>query len=210
MNVLDPSHYKFHNKVHYWKKTEMQEKNEQCVIFPSIPAQSTWSGQKWLLAIKSLHTESYGFVLWNVSGYGRVVAPCHAVIVPDTASYIRGWIQMVLAPNDLFSWNNKYNKYNEYNITDTFTCILLSYAHYLLCACWHLEAMKGPSSLTSCRLLILSRLLSSLIWGQLTLLVPALGARPPFPQNGALIHRVRAHSLTGIRNSNNSEKGTVV
>jgi hypothetical protein len=31
-------------------------------------------------------------------------------IVPDTASYIRGWIQMVLAPNDLFSWNNKYNK----------------------------------------------------------------------------------------------------
>ncbi len=28
--------------------------------------------------------------------------------------YIRGWMQMVLAPNDLFSWNNKYNKYNEY------------------------------------------------------------------------------------------------
>jgi hypothetical protein len=26
----------------------------------------------------------------------------------------------------------------------------------LLCACWHLEAMKGSSSLTSCRLLILS------------------------------------------------------
>jgi hypothetical protein len=31
------------------------------------------------------------------------------IIVPDTASYIRGWIQMVLARNDLFSWNNKYN-----------------------------------------------------------------------------------------------------
>ncbi len=43
------------------------------------------------------------------------------VTVPDTASYIRGWIQMVLAPNDLFSWNNKSNKYTEYNITDTFT-----------------------------------------------------------------------------------------
>ncbi len=46
--------------------------------------------------------------------------------VPDTASYIRGWIQMVLAPNDLFSWNNKYNKYNEYNITITFICIFLA------------------------------------------------------------------------------------
>ncbi len=31
--------------------------------------------------------------------------------VPDTASYIRGWMQMVLTPNDLFSWNNKYNEY---------------------------------------------------------------------------------------------------
>ncbi len=42
--------------------------------------------------------------------------------VPDTASYIRGWVQMVLAPNDLFSWNNKYSKYIDYNDTDTFTC----------------------------------------------------------------------------------------
>jgi hypothetical protein len=34
--------------------------------------------------------------------------------VPDTASYIRGWMQMVLTPNDLFSWNNKYSKYTSY------------------------------------------------------------------------------------------------
>ncbi len=33
---------------------------------------------------------------------------------------------MVLAPNDLFSWNNKYSKYKEYNILDTFTCIFLA------------------------------------------------------------------------------------
>ncbi len=79
---------------------------------------------------------------------------------------------------------------------------LLSYVHYLLCACWHLEAMKGLSSLTSCLLLILSRPLSSLVWAQLTLLVPALGIRSPLSQNGAPIHRVRAHSLTGIWNSN--------
>jgi hypothetical protein len=71
----------------------------------------------------------------------------------------------------------------------------------LLCACWHLEAMKGSSSWSSCRLLILSRLSSSLIWLQLTLFVPASGIRPPLPQNGAPIHRVRTHSLTGIRNN---------
>ncbi len=122
--------------------------------------------------------------------------------VPDTASYIRGWIQMVLAPNDLFSWNNKYNKYIEYNITNMFTCFFLATAtaHNLLCACWHLETMKGSSSSTPCR--PLSRPVPSLIWAQLTLLVHALGIRSPLPQNGAPIHRVRAHSLTGIRNIN--------
>jgi hypothetical protein len=26
--------------------------------------------------------------------------------------YIRGWMQMVLAPNDLFSWNNDTMRYN--------------------------------------------------------------------------------------------------
>jgi hypothetical protein len=120
-------------------------------------------------------------------------------IVPDTASYIRGWIQMVLAPNDLFS--ETINTVSTLNTIHWHVHLFfLSYAHHLLCACWHLEAMKGPSSLTSCRLLILSRLHSSLIWAQLTLLVPALGFLYPLPQNGAPIHRVRAHSLTGIRN----------
>jgi hypothetical protein len=75
-------------------------------------------------------------------------------------------------------------------------------AHNLLCASSHPEAMKGSSSLTSCCLLILSRLSTSLIWAQLTLLVPAWGTRSPPLQDGAPIHRVRAHSLTGIRNSN--------
>ncbi len=73
--------------------------------------------------------------------------------VPDTASYIRGWIQMVLAPNDLFSWNNKYNKYNNYTFTDAFTCFSWAMHINFLCACWHHEAMLGSSSLASCRLL---------------------------------------------------------
>jgi hypothetical protein len=77
---------------------------------------------------------------------------------------------------------------------------LPSYAHYSLCARWHPEAMKGLSSLTSCRLLVLSRLLSSLIWAQLTPFVPALRIQPPLPQNGIPIHRVRAYSLPVIRN----------
>ncbi len=79
----------------------------------------------------------------------------------------------------------------------------------LLCASWHLEAMKG-SSLTSCRLLILSRLSSSFVWAQLTLLVLTLGIRPPFSQDGVPIHWVRAHSLTGIRNSRSRRNNTRV
>jgi hypothetical protein len=69
---------------------------------------------------------------------------------------------MVLTPNDLFSWNNKYSKY---------TVILSHYIHQqwvhfrlpamhvnLLCACWHSEAVKGSSSLSSRRPLISLRI----------------------------------------------------
>ncbi len=51
---------------------------------------------------------------------GQNITTC---IVPNTASYIRGWIQMVLTPNDLFSWNNKYSKYTNIYIANTFTFI---------------------------------------------------------------------------------------
>jgi hypothetical protein len=71
-----------------------------------------------------------------------------------------------------------------------------------LCACSCSEAMKGQSSLTSCHLLIFSRLSASPVWAQLTLIVPAWGTRSLSIQNGAPFHRVRAHSLTGIQNSN--------
>ncbi len=131
---------------------------------------------------------------------GHLLSTMRSIMpVPDKASYIRGWIQMVLASNDLFSWNNKYNKYIEYNITDTFTCFFLDmHTTYSV----HAGILKPwRSSLTFCCLLILSHLVPSLIWVQLTLLVPALGIRSPLPQDGAPIHRVRAHSLTGIRNN---------
>jgi hypothetical protein len=108
------------------------------------------------------------------------------------------WHQMIYFPETINKISTRIQYHRHIHL------YLLSCAHYLLCACWHLEAMKGPSSLTSCRrLLILSRLLSSLIWVQLMLPVPVLRTRSPLSQNGAPIHRVRAHPLPGIRNKDN-------
>jgi hypothetical protein len=47
-------------------------------------------------------------------------------------------------------------------IIDTFTFIFLAVHINSLCACWHPEAMKGSSSLSSCHLLILPRITSPL------------------------------------------------
>jgi hypothetical protein len=46
-----------------------------------------------------------------------------------------------------------------------------------------------------------SRLSSSFVRSQLTLPVPTVGIRPPLPQNGAPIHRVRTHSLSRVQHS---------
>jgi hypothetical protein len=125
----------------------------------------------------------------------------HPVLpVPDTASYIRGWIQMVLAPNDLFSWNNKYNKYNEYNTTDTFTRFFSLCTPFTLCmlASWIREGvvflgfLPSSHSITSCPFPYL---------GSTDAPCSRLGDLAPLPQNGTPIHRVRAHSLTGIQNT---------
>jgi hypothetical protein len=106
------------------------------------------------------------------------------------------WHQMVYFPETI-------NTVSTMNTTSSLHSRVSSQAMHtnLLCACWHLEAMKGSSSLTSCHLLIPSRLPSSFVWAQLTLPVPGLGIRPPFPQYGVPIHWVHAHSLTGIRNN---------
>ncbi len=52
--------------------------------------------------------------------------------VPDTASYIRGWMQMVLTPNDLFSWNNKYSKYMVI-LSHIYTLTMGSLSNFKLC-----------------------------------------------------------------------------
>ncbi len=115
--------------------------------------------------------------------------------------YIRGWMQMVIAPNDLFSWNNKYNKYNV--TRDICTLSSWGYARELiLCklAFWShegvffLDLLPSPHS-------VLSRLSTSPVWAQLTLIVPAWGTRSLSLQNGASLSRIRAHSLTGIQHN---------
>jgi hypothetical protein len=83
------------------------------------------------------------------------------------------------------------------------TFFLLAMHVNSLCACSHSEAMKGSSSL---RLLILSRLLASPVWAQLTLTDPTRGARSLYFQDGGPFHRVRAHSLTGVQNNQTPEE----
>ncbi len=71
----------------------------------------------------------------------------------------------------------------------------------LLCACWHSEAVKGSSSLSSRRLLISLWVTSSLFLcpEPTDAPCPYLRIRPPLPQDGAPIHRVRTHSLSGSK-----------
>ncbi len=104
------------------------------------------------------------------------------VRVPDTASYIRGWIQMVLAPNDLFSWNNKYNKYLGYNVTDIFTCFFLAMhtthsVHAGILKPWR-GCLPWPPAFFSFYH-VFSLPLSGLNWRPL---FPLWGSGPPFPK----------------------------
>ncbi len=96
---------------------------------------------------------------------------------------------------------NTVSKMNIY-ITNTFTFISLAEHITHSVHTGILKPWRGrlPHLLVVFSSYHVSRLLSTLVRAQLTLLVPALGIRSPFPQNGAPIHRVRAHSFTGIRN----------
>jgi hypothetical protein len=64
---------------------------------------------------------------------------------------------MVLTPNDLFSWNNKYSKYtiilSHINYNELNSCLPTLHINSL-CAWWHSEAVKESSSSSSRHLLI--------------------------------------------------------
>ncbi len=114
------------------------------------------------------------------------------ICVPDTASYIRGWIQMVLTPNDLFSWNNKYSKYtsyycnyiHEYNSLSAFQlCTPLTLC---MLAFWSCEGVvflvhSLSSHFTADHVFPLP--LSGVNWRSLSLL---WGSGPPLPKMAAL------------------------
>ncbi len=130
------------------------------------------------------------------------------IIVPDMASYIRGWIQMVLTPNDLFSWNNKYSKYTIILLwlyTSTMDSLLI----FQLCTSTysvHAGILKLWRGRLPCPLVVfsfhyVSRLSSSSVRSQLTLPVPAMRIRFPLSQDGAPIHRVRTHSLSRVQHT---------
>ncbi len=89
---------------------------------------------------------------------------------------------MVLAPNDLFSWNNKYNKYNEYSITDTLACFFLAMhttysVHAGILKPWR-GCLPWPLAVFSFYH-VLSLPLSGLNWRSL---FPPWGPGPPFPK----------------------------
>jgi hypothetical protein len=110
-------------------------------------------------------------------------------------------MQMVLTPNDLFSWNNKYSKYTvillRYICYNGFTSHLPAMHVNLLCACWYSWAVKGSSSSSFCRLSI------SLWFTSCLLLCPKLtdashsgpGAHPPLPFPKWRLHSQGPHTL---------------
>ncbi len=96
------------------------------------------------------------------------------------------WHQMIYFPETI----NTISTLNT-TLTTHFRSFLLSCAHYLLCACWHPEAVEVSSFLTSCRLLILSRPVTSFLF-------PYLGSTDaPYSHHGGpgpLFPRWRPHS----------------
>jgi hypothetical protein len=91
-------------------------------------------------------------------------------------TYIRGWIQMVLAPNDLFSWNNNTMSY----------ILVMDMFHY--CCPMHTDTNSvhnrslKPWWSHLPYLQSFCCLLSSPVWIQLTLDIPLWGPGPPTPK----------------------------
>ncbi len=108
--------------------------------------------------------------------------------------YIRGWMQMVIAPNDLFSWNNRYNKYSVTNVTNIFTHFLLElcmwthsvHAHVL--KPWRGSLPWPPAISSFCHVFPLP--LSGLNWRSLS----PLGGPGPSPSKMAPLFTGSAHT----------------
>jgi hypothetical protein len=117
------------------------------------------------------------------------------IIVPDTASYIRGWMQMIYFPRTI-------------NTVSTGYIIMLHTLQWfivhppamhidLLCACWYSWAVKGSSSWSFCCLLISLRLTSYLLLSPKLTDAPYSdsGARPPHPLSRWRLHSQGPHTF---------------
>ncbi len=92
--------------------------------------------------------------------------------------YIRGWMQMVIEPNDLFYWNNKYNKYNVTNIFTHFLLELCTWTHSvhaLVLKPWRGRLPWLPAISTFCHVFLFPCL------GSTDALCPRLGDPVPPP-----------------------------
>ncbi len=110
-------------------------------------------------------------------------------------TYIRGWMQMVLAPNDLFSWNNKAMSTMLLLIFTHF--LLVGYAHYLTLCMLAFWSHEGVVFLPSSHLITSSRL----PWlGSTDAHWPPTGGPGPFTSKMATLSTGSAHRpLPGSR-----------
>jgi hypothetical protein len=134
---------------------------------------------------------------------------CSAVHVLHSGCSRHGFLHQRMNTNgtgtkyDLFSWNNKYSKYMNIYTAQAFTFIFLlsttnHSVHAGISKPWRGRLPRPVVVFSSHHV---SCLISFLVRAQLTLFVPASGTGSPFPQNGVPIHRIRAHSLSRVRDS---------
>jgi hypothetical protein len=110
--------------------------------------------------------------------------------------YIRGWMQMVLAPNDLFSWNNDTMRYDSMMGMLHYRCTMHNDTHSV-----HNRLLKpwwGRLPCTQTIFYVFSSPLSKLNWRSLSVVggpgpptpkvaSPLLGsAHTPFPEHGTI------------------------
>jgi hypothetical protein len=113
--------------------------------------------------------------------------------------YIRGWMQMVLAPNDLFSWNKNTVRQGLTGSTlHTLGYLFYNARQHSLCAWLSPEVLAGPSPVSLAMLLCLP---SSTVRNQLLLFTLPWRAGALYPQNGVPFPRIHAHSLPMVQNS---------
>jgi hypothetical protein len=117
---------------------------------------------------------------------------------------------MVLAPNDLFSWNNKYNKYIECNVTDTFTCFFLAMhttysMHAGILKLWRGRLPWPHVVFSSYHVFPLS--LSGSNWRSL---FPPRGSGPPFPKMASPFTGSAHTPLPGSGTSGSTESTNLI